>query len=123
MEDVGVWFRLVLAVLAAWRVSHLLAHEDGPADLLIRWRRWLGDSIVGRLMDCFYCLSLWVAVPLTFFVTEGVVNRLVAWLAISGGACLLEKWTGEPGAPHPLPGTLDGTEESAWDAVDRNAPR
>ena len=37
----------VLAVLATWRVTHLLAHEDGPADLIFRFRRLLGQSLAG----------------------------------------------------------------------------
>ena len=36
--DTAFWARLVLAVLATWRLTHLLAREDGPADLLVRLR-------------------------------------------------------------------------------------
>ena len=59
--------RIVLAVLATWRVTHLLASEDGPADIIFRFRRLLGQSLVGKLMDCFNCLSLWIAAPGSFF--------------------------------------------------------
>jgi len=81
----------VLAVLATWRVTHLLASEDGPGDLIFRFRRLLGDSWVGKLMDCFHCLSLWIAVPAAWFVSHRPVELVFAWLAISGGACLLER--------------------------------
>jgi hypothetical protein len=52
--------------------------------------------MLGKMMDCFYCLSVWVAVPLACFVTPGLVERGVAWLAVSGGACLLERIGREP---------------------------
>mgnify|MGYP000173939146 CR=1 FL=1 len=96
MAELSVWFKFTLAVLACWRLAHMLAREDGPFDLLVRLRAWLGNSNLGRLMDCFYCLSVWMAIPLAFFVCQGTANRVVAWLAISGGACLIDKFTHEP---------------------------
>jgi hypothetical protein len=93
---VEAWLRLVLAVLACWRVSHLLAREDGPWDAVVRVRAALGGGVLGKMMDCFYCLSVWVALPLAFFAARGWVDRGVAWLAVSGGACLLERIGREP---------------------------
>jgi hypothetical protein len=87
------WLRLLLAVLACWRVTHLLALEDGPWDAVVRFRARLGSGLLGRLVDCFYCLSVWVAAPLACFVARRPVELLVAWLAISGAACLLERAT------------------------------
>jgi hypothetical protein len=97
--------RLVLAVLATWRVTHLLANEDGPADVVFRARRWLGDGLVGSLMDCFNCMSVWVAAPLALFVSTDPLTWALSWLALSGGACLLERLGAEPAkaAPHSLP--------------------
>ena len=83
--------RFVLAALATWRVTHLLGCEDGPADIVFRLRRRLGDSPIGGLMDCFNCLSFWVAVPAAFFVTTGPAPWAVSWVALSGAACLLER--------------------------------
>ena len=90
-SDVKTMWGFVLAVLATWRVTHLLAAEDGPGDIIYRLRRRLGQSLVGQLMDCFNCLSLWVAAPAALFVTHDVAEWFVGWLAISGGACLLER--------------------------------
>jgi len=87
----GGWLSFTLAVLATWRVTHLLASEDGPADLIVRLRAALGESFAGKLLDCFYCLSLWVAAPLALCVTREPVEWLYSWLAVSGGACLLER--------------------------------
>ena len=85
--------QLVLVALATWRVCHLLGEEDGPADLVGRLRAWLGDSALGRVLDCFYCLSLWVAVPLTLLVVRDFVGFVLGWLGTSGAACLLERAT------------------------------
>jgi hypothetical protein len=90
------WARLVVAILATWRVTHLLANEDGPWDLIARLRARLGNGLLGRLMDCFKCLSLWVAVPMAFFVSGRPVEIVFTWLALSGAACLLERIGREP---------------------------
>ncbi|HEV3036936.1 MAG TPA: DUF1360 domain-containing protein [Candidatus Angelobacter sp.] len=86
-----IWLRCILAALATWRVSHLLAFEDGPLDVIARVRLRLGKSFLGTLMDCFYCLSLWVAAPTALLVTRQPFEWLLVWLALSGAACLLEQ--------------------------------
>lgn len=92
------WFVFVLCALATWRVSHLLAHEDGPWDAVVRLRVALGNGPWGRLLDCFYCLSLWVAAPLALAVARGPLEWLLAWLGLSGAACLLERASAPPSA-------------------------
>jgi len=91
MDGWPVWFRFVVAVLATWRIAHLVAREDGPFDVIVRMRARAGDGVVGRLMDCPYCLSLWVAVPCTFWVGHAWMEWVMGWLAVSGGASLLER--------------------------------
>jgi hypothetical protein len=85
------WLRFTLAVLATWRLATLLAHDDGPWDAVLRLRSALGDGAFGRVLDCFRCVSLWVAAPLSFAVGRGPLEWLLAWLALSGAACLLER--------------------------------
>ncbi len=82
----------VLALLSTWRVTHLLANEDGPAEVVFRLRRALGESPIGGLMDCFNCLSIWIAAPFALFVSANPWRWFVSWLALSGGACLLERF-------------------------------
>ena len=74
----------------------------------MRLRRWLGDSVAGRAMDCFYCMSLWLAAPIAFALTRQwlagqLLDGALLWLALSGGACLLERATAprRPEAPPP----------------------
>ncbi len=89
---------LVAGVLAVWRITHLLALEDGPFDAVLRLRRALGNRALGRLMDCFYCLSLWVALLAALGIaalsnTPTVGATLLLWPALSGGALLLQRAT------------------------------
>jgi hypothetical protein len=104
----SICFSFVLAVLATWRVTHLLANEDGPADLIFRFRRLLGQSLAGSLMDCFNCLSLWIAAPAALFVTRGPIEWSFTWLALSGAACLLERMVKEPEKIQPTPQSAEG---------------
>jgi hypothetical protein len=82
---------LVVVSLVVWRVTHLFYAEDGPWDILVRLRRLAGNSIFGDLLDCFYCLSLWIAAPLAFFTGANWKERLLLWPALSGAAILLER--------------------------------
>jgi hypothetical protein len=88
--------RIVLASLATWRVAHLVAEEDGPANVIARARARAGDSQLGELMDCFYCLSLWAALPFALVTAPRRRDAPLTWLALSGAACLLERTTSIP---------------------------
>jgi hypothetical protein len=87
--------RFLLAVLAAWLVTQLLANEDGPSDAIVKLRGWLGHSLLGSLLDCFNCLSFWIAAPLAVFVSRDPLTWLISWL-VSGGACLLQRLGEQP---------------------------
>jgi hypothetical protein len=91
--------RFVLAALATWRVTHLLVAEDGPADVVVRLRRRAGFGWAGDVLDCFYCLSVWVAVPFTAGLTGRRRVDPLSCLAVSGAACLLEQATRRAEAP------------------------
>jgi Protein of unknown function (DUF1360) len=85
--------RFALATLSTWRVTHLLAGEDGPFELLAKFRGLLGQGWMGRAMDCFYCLSVWVSAPFALLVASDLCSWWFVLLALSGGACLLEQAT------------------------------
>lgn len=98
------FYWLLLGTLCVWRITHLLSAEDGPWDVVVHVRRRAGTGFWGRLLDCFYCLSLWVAVPFAFFLGDSPSERLLLWPALSAGAILLERLTnpeqGTPPAPY-----------------------
>ncbi len=85
------WFTFLLMGLAVWRISHLLSQEDGPFNLVIKFRSKLGQGFFGSLLDCFYCLSLWIALPLAIWNGGTTAVILLHWAALSGFACVLEK--------------------------------
>jgi hypothetical protein len=91
MSQWSLWFQFVVCVLATWRLAHLLALEDGPFDVVVRLRRWVGDGWFGQTMDCPYCLSIWIAPPLALLLADTLTGWVIAWWAISGGASLLER--------------------------------
>src|SRR5215467_837722 len=90
------FYWLLLAILGVWRITHLLNAEDGPWNLLVRFRRAIGDGVLGQLLDCFYCLSLWIAIPFAWVVGQSWKERLLLWPALSGAAILLERATAPP---------------------------
>jgi hypothetical protein len=87
------------AALCLWRSTHLLAVEKGPFDSIARLRLYAGNGVLGQALDCFYCLSLWLAIPLAILAGDGWVQRLLLWPALSGAACLLERATTRPSFP------------------------
>ena len=87
------FYWLILGILGVWRVTHLLNAEDGPWNLLVRLRRSLGSGFVGELLDCFYCLSIWIAIPFSWVIGQSWKERLFLWPALSGAAILLQRAT------------------------------
>jgi hypothetical protein len=85
-----------LASVATWRVTHLLAEEDGPGDFVLKLRLRASESWAGELLDCFYCVSIWVAAPIAVAIAPRRRDVPVVWLALSGAACLLERATDAP---------------------------
>ncbi|TMQ04889.1 MAG: DUF1360 domain-containing protein [Deltaproteobacteria bacterium] len=84
---------LIIGCLAVWRVTHLVNAEDGPFDVVVRLRVLAGTGMAGKLMDCFYCLSLWIAIPFALVLEDTLQDRALLWLALSGGAGLLQRFS------------------------------
>lgn len=106
---------LLLASLALWRLTHLFWGEDGPWQIFVHLRRLAGNSILGQILDCFYCLSLWLSLPLAFWLGSSWLDRILLAFALSGAAILLERVTDRiperiPPAPTPITAP-DGPQE------------
>jgi len=86
-------FLFFIVLLAAWRITHLFAREDGPFNSIFRLRKMAGAGFFGSLLDCPYCLSIWVAIPFAIYIARNLKEGILLWLALSGGICLLEKLT------------------------------
>src|SRR5262245_39155046 len=119
MPDWSPWFRLVIAVLATWRVARLIAYEDGPFDVIVRLRGLAGSGVLGRLMDCPHCLGLWIAAPAALLLSSQLPDWCAAWLAVSGGASLVETLARRADASHPAPAepTIPATDGGPLDAL------
>jgi len=110
MSEVTFWPKLVLAILATWRLTHMVAREDGPADLVSRARTALRNGLWGRMVTCFQCLSVWVAAPAALWITTRPLDAVIVWLAVSGGACLCDR-IGQPDVfVQPLPESNQGED-------------
>ena len=84
------WLALALSVAAVWRLTHLLHTEDGPWGVLARLRAWAERVGLAGVFQCFYCLSMWTALPFACWLGEGWAERATFWLALSAGAILIE---------------------------------
>jgi len=87
------FFFLLILSLVCWRITHLLNKEDGPFDVIYLLRKKAGAGFFGSLLDCFYCVSIWIALPLGIWMGNGWIEKILFWWAISGAACLLEQAT------------------------------
>ena len=65
-----------------------------------------------KAVGCFYCMSVWVALPFAFFLEGSYSEIFVGWLALSGAAILLERITGER-----LDVKIQG--EEPWDVAEK----
>jgi hypothetical protein len=107
------WF--IIAVFGVWRVTHLLVAEDGPWGAFAWIRKVLRRGISLKLLDCFYCSSLWVSVPFALVLGATWRERGLLWPGLSGGAILINiiaaKLMQPPPAPYfeelPLPDDQD----------------
>lgn len=90
------FFGFFLVVLAVWRITHLFSYEDGPYNLVIKFRMQLGQSFFGSLLDCFYCLSIWVSLPFAIWKVNSISEFLLYWLALSGASCIIQKFIEKP---------------------------
>ncbi len=87
------FYWLAIGILAVWRITHLLNAEEGPWNLAARLRRAAGASGWTSVFDCFYCLSVWIAAPLSYGMAESWREAILLWPALSAGAILAERLT------------------------------
>ncbi len=85
--------RYLVLVIVVWRLTHLISAEDGPFDLIFKLRKSLGNNVFGKLMDCFYCLSIWFGLACALLAGSDVLEIIILTLYYSGASILLEKIT------------------------------
>ena len=69
----------VVVGLAAYRIGHALAREDGPGDLFSWLRERVGQRTwLGRGLHCALCVSFWTPWPLLLlWVWAGLLGQLI----------------------------------------------
>lgn len=97
--------------LVSWRVTHLLVHEDGPFNILGKFRHLIGvrydarsvpygSNVIGEAFTCMWCLSVWVGVFLSVFIPREPPSssmyaeagfRVAVGLVISALTVLIDK--------------------------------
>lgn len=101
MDD--VLYVIVLA-LACWRIVSLLVNEDGPFDIFVKFRYFIGvrydersiphgKNVVAGAFSCVWCASVWVGLALAFFspTNTGVLSYFLTAFALSAAAIIVEK--------------------------------
>ncbi len=79
----------IVLMLAVWRVSYLIVHEDAPFKIMARIR---AITTLGGLLSCIYCTSIWVA--LFALILWGYAPVVIYVFALSGGALMMHRYTG-----------------------------
>ena len=85
--------QFVVLTLATWRITHLIQAEDGPWDVIFKIRKFVGNGLAGSLMDCFYCLSIWVAIPFAIIAGNKLSEYISYTMAFSGAAILIQMFS------------------------------
>jgi hypothetical protein len=97
--------------MAVWRISYMLVWEDGPFDILEKFRRKIGigydtegergvysgpllRTTVAKLFLCVYCMSVWWAFGFTilYYIQPFLAVALAVPFALSTGAILVNRW-------------------------------
>ena len=94
----NIWMALGLSILAVYRISYLIAKEDGPFDLFMLLRNKT-DPIkppfdwIGRGLRCVLCISFWTSIlpAIWLFQGKGATLIWVGWLGIAGSVLVIYK--------------------------------
>lgn len=81
---------VILAGLGVWRVSRILALEDGPFDVFANVRGRIDSNqktFIGRGINCVLCVSFWLALLAALLLQLSVLD----WLAIAAIAAALHQ--------------------------------
>ena len=93
--------RLILAVFATYRLSQLVAWDNGPGFIFHKLRTWTKfqyDTQSGawenldEAVNCPYCLGVWFAglTMILYKYPSRVGDFFLLWLGIAGGQAFLQ---------------------------------
>lgn len=96
---------LITLILATWRVSNLLAREEGPLSILATLRYALGvryapeppyeiygKTVFSKAIICVYCNSVWVGIVFSvLYVIWHPLWFIALPFALSAGAIMVDE--------------------------------
>jgi hypothetical protein len=90
--------RALLAILGTYRVAELMAVDDGPFRMFLRFRVWCArkSKELSRLVACPWCVGIYIGLALSALVLWPTVlgDAILVVLGVIGGAAFLEGWAG-----------------------------
>jgi hypothetical protein len=92
----------LVGALATWRISSLLVHEDGPAEVLAKFRDHvgvradkfggcIGDGVLASALCCLWCTSVWVGWIVALTQSRNIPRAAKIGLAYSAAAIVIQK--------------------------------
>lgn len=90
------FFLLIISSLAVFRLSELVAYDEGPFEIFEKIRNLFpSGSMIDKMLECIYCNGIWWSLLLTIFLSVIHVIELWAfplwWLGIAGGAIVVTR--------------------------------
>jgi len=85
---------LLLASLITYRMARMLAWEEGPFSVFVKFRgRFDPDqrTWLGRGLNCPLCVGFWLALPITALFMPLDWSLIIAWWAVAGAQTVLQK--------------------------------
>jgi hypothetical protein len=99
LAETVLW--LVVCILASWRVSYMLAQEDGPADIFSRFQQWAAkrSSWIGRGLACALCTGVYVSLAITLIALPLLPitdwrSFVLIYGCVVGGQAIIQKVIG-----------------------------
>lgn len=88
----------ILCVFAVFRVSHLIAIDDGPADIFFKFREIVIHKYgvthwIYKGVTCILCLSVWGSLLATILMFSGLgfLDFCLVWLSMAGCVTVIAK--------------------------------
>jgi len=98
-------WRVVLGILAVYRLAQLFAFDEGPGHIFERIRAWgcrfddtgkiMAQGTWSRFVSCPFCTGVWFAAfAVLLIVLPSLVGDLfLLWQAVAGGQAFMEGLT------------------------------
>lgn len=96
---------LIILILAGYKLSHLIAIEDGPFEMLDKFREWTGVKVseygeqygtnqLSTGIICMNCNSVWVgiAIATAYTLVPEITSVILLPFAISGAVTLVNNY-------------------------------